>query len=185
MIWDTYVMSYCSKTLRDLPRMRQDLAESLAIYTASEAIQRNPPRTKYTHFALTSIVVQPCFQIKLATFTDYSQIDLIRVLHITYWSFITLKHLERTILDKGTHCNSYNNIKPRRSTQVANLTLSLNILGKPVQQVLMGLLSRLHSYFIFILVPSCPPMYDFWKYLNIEIHLKRIKHYLITIKWKN
>ena len=84
MIWDTYVMSYCSKTLRDLPRMRQDLAESLAVYTASEAIQRNPPRTKYTHFALTSIVVQPCFQIKFATFTNYSQIDLIRLLHITY-----------------------------------------------------------------------------------------------------
>ena len=79
MIWDTYVMSYCSKTLRDLPRMRQDLAESLAIYAASEAIQRNPPRKKCTHFALTSIVVQPCFQIKLATFTNYSQIDLIRL----------------------------------------------------------------------------------------------------------
>ena len=136
----------------------------------------------HTHFALTIVAVQPCFQIKHATFTNYSQIDLIKLLHI---EVLYSQTFGKNNIKLGTHCNSYNNIKPRRSTQVANLTLSLNILGKPVQQVLMGLLSRLHSYFIFIFVPSCPPMNYFWKYLNIEIHLKRIKHYLIAIKWKN
>ena len=46
------------------------------------------------------------------------------------------------------------------------------ILAQPIQQVFMGFIGSLHSWYISLIVPDCPSMLNLRKYLDEVVNLQ-------------